>query len=219
MLRSVLWYRKGNLHSATRIASGIGSGFGVLLIVLAVWQLFAGNFIAGMWYFLLGLFLRNAAASSYRQLVVREALAGEPVRRFMKTDPVTVPPDLSIEDLVEGYIYKQHHKMFPVVLAGSDKLAGCVTTNGVKTVPREEWNRHSVREVLQPCSEENTISPEMDAVKALAQISRSGLSRLMVVDKDRLVGVLSLKDLVGFLATKLDLEGDYPSGTRHALTR
>jgi CBS domain-containing protein len=109
--------------------------------------------------------------------------------------------------------------MFPVVSAGSEELAGCVTTTAVKRVPREEWSRHSVREVLQPCSTENTISPETDAVKALAQISKSGVSRLMVVDRDRLVGVIALKDLIGFLASKLDLEGDSRSGAPHAIGR
>lgn len=187
VLRSALWYWKGNVSRSTRIASAIGPGFGVLLIVAAVWQLWTGNFIAAMWWFLIGLFLRDAAESSYRQLVIRQTLEGEPVRRFMRTDPVTVSPNLSIEDLVEDYVYKKHFKMFPVVPEGSETLAGCVTTSAVKKVPREEWNRHTVREVLQPCTAENTISLDTDAVKALAQISRSGLSRLMVVDHDHLV--------------------------------
>ena len=219
VLRSALWYWKGNLRRATRIASGIGSGFGILLILLAVWQLFSGNFISAMWYFLLGLFLRNAAESSYRQLVIRQALGGEPVRRFMTTDPVTVPPDLSIEDLVEDYIYQKHFKMFPVVTGASQKLAGCVTTNAVKQVPRDEWDRHTVRDVLQPCTVDNTVTPDTDAVAALAQISRSGFSRLMVVDRDHLVGVVSLKDLMRFLATKLDLESGLGSGRPHIVGR
>jgi Zn-dependent protease/predicted transcriptional regulator len=209
VLRSALWYWRGNLAGATRIASAIGSGFGVVLIVLGVWQLLAGNFIGAMWWFLLGLFLRGAAESSYRQMMIRRALEGEPVRRFMNTEPVTVSPDLSIADLVEDYIYRKHFKMFPVVPAGSETLAGCVTIEGVKGVPRAEWSQHSVREVLQPCSAENTIRPDADAVEALAKISRSGQSRLMVVDREHLLGVIALKDLTGFLATKLDLEGHF----------
>jgi Zn-dependent protease/predicted transcriptional regulator len=219
VLRSALWQWKGNLASATRVASSIGSGFGVLLMIVAVWQLWEGNFIGAMWYFLLGMFLRRAAESSYQQLVIRKALEGEPVRRFMNSNPVTVTPDLSIENLVEDYIYKKHYKMFPVVTGESQTLAGCVTSSNVKNVPREEWSRHQVREVLQPCSTENTISPDADAVKALAQISRSGQSRLMVVDHNHLVGVLALKDLMGFLASKMDLEGDFRSHTPHPLTR
>ena len=208
MLRSALWYWRGNLSSATRIASSIGSGFGILLMVLAVWQLFAGNFIGAMWWFLIGLFLRGAAESSYRQLMMRQALEGEPVRRLMNSDPVTVTPETSIENLVEDYIYKRHFKMFPVVAPGSERLAGCVTTSDVKKIPRGEWPMHRVQEVLHPCSEDNTVSPDTDAVKAFAKISKSGQSRLMVVDHERLVGVISLKDLMAYLAAKLDLEGD-----------
>jgi len=120
---------------------------------------------------------------------------------------VTVTPDTSIEDLVERYIYKRHFKMFPVVTEGSDRLAGCVTSGDVKKIPRNEWPTHRVLEVLQPCSDQNTVSPDTDAVKALAKITKSGQSRLMVVDHDRLVGIISLKDLMSFLAAKLDLEG------------
>jgi Zn-dependent protease/predicted transcriptional regulator len=213
VLRSALWYWKGNLASATRIASAIGSGFGILLMVLAVWQLFTGNFIGAMWWFLIGLFLRGAAETSYRQLVIRQTLAGEPVRRLMSSDPVTVTPDTSIEDLVEDYIYKRHFKMFPVVAEGSDRLAGCVTTVDVKKIPRNEWPVHRVEEVLHPCSDENTVSPDTDAVKALAKITKSGQSRLMVVDHERLVGIISLKDLMSFLAAKMDLEGGFLPGT------
>jgi signal-transduction protein with cAMP-binding, CBS, and nucleotidyltransferase domain len=41
----------------------------------------------------------------------------------------------------------------------------------------------------------------------LSYMSRSRLNRLMVVDKDRFVGVVALKDLLGFLSRRLELEG------------
>jgi len=206
ILRSALWYWKGDLRSATRIAAGLGSAFGVLLIVFAVWQLFEGNFIGAMWYFLIGMFVRGAAQSSYQQLMLRLALQGEPVRRFMNVHPVVVPAYLSIEDLVNDYVYRYHHKMYPVVDAG-ERLVGCVSTNQIKSIPREEWNRHSVQEVLRPSSADNTISPDADAVEALSKMSASGSSRLMVTEGDHLAGMISLKDMLGLLATKVDLEG------------
>lgn len=211
VLRAAIWHFQGNLARATRIASQCGSAFGILLIVLAVWELFAGNFISAMWWFLLGMFLRGAAQASYQQMMIRKVLQGEPVRRFMTTHPVTVPPNISIEDLVEDYIYKNHYKWFPVVRPDSETLTGCVSTASVKAVPREEWNRHSVQEVAQPCGPDNTIGPDTDAVNALAQITKSGQSRLMVVDHGHLLGILALKDLTGYLAAKLDIEGDLDS--------
>ena len=207
VLRSILWYWKGDLRGATRTASAMGSAFGILLMLFAVWQWFAGNFIGAMWYFLIGLFLRGAAQASYRQLMIRIALEGEPVRRFMNQHPVTVPSYLSIQDLVNDYVYRYHHKMFPVVNS-SDQLAGCITTSQVKAVPRDEWNQHSVQEVLRPCSPDNTVPPDADSVKALSKMNASGLSRLMVAEGDHLVGIIALKDLLGLLASKVDLEGE-----------
>ncbi|HEX3746218.1 MAG TPA: site-2 protease family protein [Bryobacteraceae bacterium] len=206
VLRSLLWKWKGDLRQATKIASELGGGFGLILILLAVWQWFTGDFVNALWYFLIGLFLRGAAQSSYQQMMIKIALKGEPVRKFMNEHPITAPSYISLEELVDDYVYRYHHKMFPV-LDASQRLAGCVTTTKVKAFAREEWNRHSLQEVLEPLSADNTISPETDAAAALAKMVASGRTRLMVVDGETLVGILSLKDLMRFLAAKNELEG------------
>ena len=176
MLRSILWGVKGNLRWATRVSSAIGSAFGIGLIVLGIFQFIYGNIIGGLWMFLIGMFLKSAAQMSYQQLLVRKALEGEKVSRFMNTNPVTVQDSITVEQLVEDYIYKHHYKMFPVM--SGDKLAGCITTRQVKEIPREAWNRETIREAASQCSPENTISPDTDAIKALAMMTQSGVSRL-----------------------------------------
>jgi Zn-dependent protease/predicted transcriptional regulator len=205
VLRSILWGIKGNLQWATRVSSWMGSGFGILLIVLGVFSLFSGNFIGGMWWFLIGMFLYNAARMSYQQLLTRKALEGESVRRFMKTDPVTVTSDISVSRLVEDYVYVFHYKFYPVV-SDSNQVDGCVTTKQIKEIPREEWHQKRVEDIKVPCSEDNTITPDTDAVKALALMSRTGTSRLMVMEGGRLVGVVSLKDMLKFLSLHVELD-------------
>jgi Zn-dependent protease/CBS domain-containing protein len=205
MLRSALWGMKKNLRWATRISSRIGAGFGVALIVLGFIRVLSGDFIGGMWFFLIGMFLQSAAKMSYQQLITRRALEGEPVRRFMKADPVTVPPSISVEALVDDYIYRHHYKMFPVV-EGSQKLLGCVTTKRVKEVPRQDWVHRTVGEIATQCSPENTIEPQVDAMHALSTMNRAGYSRLMVVEDGRLVGIIALKDMLEFLSLKVEFE-------------
>jgi Zn-dependent protease/predicted transcriptional regulator len=205
VLRSILWGVKGNLNWATRISSRIGSGFGIFLIVMGILNVLRGNFIGGMWWFVLGLFLQGAAKMSYQRLVTRKALEGEPVRRFMKSDPVTVKPTISLQELVEDYVYKYHFKMFPVVEDGN-RLVGCIATKDVKGVPREEWDHKNVGEIAEKCTPENTIEPEKDATKALSMMSRNGASRLMVVEEGRLVGIIALKDMLRFLSLKVELD-------------
>ncbi len=204
VLRSILWFAKGNVRWATRVASAIGSGFGMFLIVIGLLSFISGSFITGIWYFLIGMFIRGAALTSYRQVLVRNALSGETIAHFMQPDPITVPPTTSIRDLVDNYFYKYHYKMFPVSADGI--LTGCITSNEVKNIPREQWNSLLVQDVLVPCSLDTTITPDTDAMKALSLMNRTGRSRLMVVDGDRLIGVLTLKDMLKFLDLKIDLE-------------
>ncbi len=206
VLRSILWRWKKNLRWATRIASQIGSGFGIALVFFGAFNVLLGNIIGGIWQVMIGFFLRGAAQSSYQQVLIRKALEGETVEHFMKKDPVTAPPSLSIKDLVEEYIYSYHYKMYPVVQNG--KLLGCITTRQVKEIPRGQWQSRIVGESLTKCSPENAIGPRVDVIKALSIMNRTGNSRLMVVDAERLVGIITLKDIMGFLAMKFDLGED-----------
>ena len=204
VLRAALWHWKRNVRWATRVSSQVGSGFGILLIVLGIFNVFRGNFIGGMWWFLIGMFLRGAAKMSYRQLMTREALEGEKVQRFMNPNPVTVAPTTTIEEFVEDYVYKYHFKMFPV--ANSGRAIGCITTKQVKEVPREQWRDVTVSELALECTPDTTVKPDDDAIRAISLMRRTGGSRLVVIEDDRLVGVVSLKDMLHFLSLKVDLD-------------
>jgi Zn-dependent protease len=101
VLRSILWHVQGSLRWSTRITSSIGSGFGLVLILLGVLNFVGGNFVGGMWQFLIGMFLRGAAQMSYQQVLIRRVLEGEAIDRFMQTNVVTGSPSTTIRQLVE----------------------------------------------------------------------------------------------------------------------
>lgn len=204
ILRSLLWSWKGDLRWATRVTSRLGSGFGLLLIALGVLSVLTGNLVGGIWWFVIGLFVRSAAQSSYQQLLLRQVLEGESVGSLMNDQPVVVDRSLSVQELVDDYVYRYHHKLFPVV--DRDRLLGCVTTRQVRDLPREEWSRQSVGAIAEPCGDTNTVGADEDAMKALARMGRAGNSRLMVVEGERLLGILALKDLLQFFRDKLELD-------------
>jgi CBS-domain-containing membrane protein len=153
------------------------------------------------------MFIRGAAKQGYQQVLIRQMLEGESVRRFMSDDPVTVPAQTQLDDFVENYVYEHHHKMYPVVDRQAN-LAGCVTTREVKQTPREHWSQEHVADVARECDQSNTISPDSDAVDAMKQMRQNESSRLMVVRDGKVVGMLALKDLMNFLSMKIELEGD-----------
>jgi Zn-dependent protease/CBS domain-containing protein len=205
VLRAILWRAWGSLRRATYWAALTGRAFAWLLIGWGLVNFFAGNWFGGLWFGLIGLFLSNAAQMAYQQVILRQALEGEPVHRFMNRDPIAVPPDVDLRHWVEDYVYRYHRKTFPV--AANGHVEGWIDTQALADIPREEWEHHAVRDVMRRDLEEATIAPHADALQALSKMQRSGKSRLLVTEGDRLVGIISLKDLLRFFNLKIELEG------------
>jgi CBS domain-containing protein len=204
IFRSALWKYKGDLRWATNIASQTGSLFGILLMIFGLLDMFTGNLIGGIWYFIIGLFMKSAAQMSYHQLIIKQKLEGKTVASLMLINPVTVSPEISVRDLVENYIYRHHFKMYPVV--EDDRLIGCVHMNKVKEIDRAKWEEHNVRELVISCSKDNTISPQEDVTDAMTLMNKTGNSRLMVVEKGKLKGIIAQKDIMGYLSIRMEME-------------
>lgn len=204
VLRAALWSWKGNLRWATLWASRAGQAFGLVLVALGIVNALGGNFVGGLWWFLIGLFLQGAASASYQTLLRQEALKGQTVRQLMTANPTTAPADISVADFVERYLYAHGHELFPVTSDG--RLIGCVTIKQVKELPRDRWQTTRLGDIVDGCSEENTIPVGMHAADALSMMQKSGRGRLLVTDGDRLAGVIVLKDLLRRLALRAELE-------------
>jgi Zn-dependent protease len=205
VLRSALWGATGNLRRATYWATLSGQAFAWLLIGLGVLHFFAGNVFHGVWLGLIGLFLHGAARGGYQQVLVKQALRGERVSRFMNREPIVVAPELDLRSWVEDYVYRYHRKLFPV--ASNGRLEGVIGTQALARYPREEWAKHTVAEAMRQDMDALSIPPDADALQALEKMQHTGSSRLLVLDGGRLVGIVSLKDLLRFLNLKLELEG------------
>ncbi|MBS0001482.1 MAG: site-2 protease family protein [Thioalkalivibrio sp.] len=206
VLRAALWHLKGDIRWATRWATRMGQGFGLLLVALGFVNFIAGNFVGGMWWFLIGLFVQAAATASYQQLLTQQALAGRTVRRFMTADPVTVPADATVEEFVEEYLYHHNFDRFPVVRG--ERLVGSIGLSEVRDVPGDERGETRVEDACEQRVKENTIEADMKADEALKRMQQSRTGRLMVTDGERLVGMLVLKDLLRYLDVRSELEPD-----------
>jgi len=199
-----LWKRSGDVGRSTRFASNFGKGFAILLIVGGLLEVFiTRNTIAGIWLILIGMFLQQAAEGSYQQVLVRKALSGVKVRETMSTEVVYVSPSLTLDVLVESFFFRYRFNSFPVV--DGDALVGVVDLHQVKHVPREHWHVTSIRDVMMPISEELVLRPDDEAVDALTKMIKSGFGKLPVVAGNRLVGILTRRDVMALLRMKTDL--------------
>jgi len=197
LLRAILWKARGDLAWATRIASQAGGAFGVALIVLGAWRALAGEFLGGLWFVVIGLFLRQAAQAGYQQLVIRRALGPRTVADAMTREVVHVPPDLDLARLVDDFFWRRHVTSFPVV--AGDRIGGIVSVHALEQVPRERWATTTVESVMLPLTDELVASPRDSLWQALEKVSRNKLGRLAVVEDGRLAGYLSVKDVMHVL--------------------
>lgn len=211
MLRATLWAWRGDMRWATRIAANIGGAFGIALIVLGIVNAFSGNLVGGMWYALIGLFVRAAASGSYQQLVTRQVLGRVPVARVMTRAVVTAPPETTVAALVDDYFLGRNLKLVPVVADGA--AIGVVDVRAAKAVPRGEWERRRIADIMTPLSPEITVGAEANAGAALERMTRGGQSRLLVMEGAHLAGIVSLTDILRVVSVQLEFDGP-PRGSR-----
>lgn len=194
MLRAVLWRLRGDMQWATRWAARLGAGFGWLLVALGIWQVLAGNFVGGLWWVLIGLFLRGAARGSYSQLLLRDQLQGMTVRRVMDSRAAALPPSATVADLMQRAAAGARQRFYPVM--DGAQLLGCVSADIAVKLPRPDWERHNLNEYLRACPHDPTVTPESNAMAAFSSMARHGYPMLVITDEHGLAGTVNLSDVV-----------------------
>ncbi|MBM3166036.1 MAG: CBS domain-containing protein [Chloroflexi bacterium] len=203
VLRSLLWWRSGNLNSATKIASNVGRGIGYLLILGGIIIVFRGDFISGLWLAFIGWFLENAAAGSYRQLALQDMLKGHKVSELMTHDCPVVSPDMVVLQLVNEQILTSGRRCFPVVR--NDRVLGLVTLHDIKAVPRDRWGAKTVGEVMTPLSNLKLVGPDEELTTALKMLTEQNINQLPVVKDGKIVGMVARDNLLSFISVRGEL--------------
>jgi Zn-dependent protease/predicted transcriptional regulator len=202
VLRAILWGIWGQLSPATRAAAQVGSLFGVLLVALGLVSVLYGSVLGGIWFVLIGLFLRNAVGMSYQQLFVRRALEGIHARDLMARDVVAVPPEMTLEDVVEKVIYPKGVSELPVVAGG--RLAGMLRLSTIRARDRSSWRHLTAGDLMSRDAIDEAISPDEDALKVLSLLGAED-RMLAVVEGGELVGVVTRQDLLRRLQIRQEL--------------
>jgi Zn-dependent protease len=204
ILRAVLWLRSGDLTHATRVASRLGAGFSVAFMLLGALAVLARNLVGGLWWILIGMFLRRASQEAYRQVVLRAALAGRTVRDFATPPVVIVPAAATVSELLESYVRRYRRRTFPV--SDDGRLLGSVTLSRVAAVPAGARDTRPVRDLVEAITPATAIAPDAPAIDALTTMLGHGRQDMLVVDDGRLVGSVSVRDLVDYCTLGLELE-------------
>jgi Zn-dependent protease/predicted transcriptional regulator len=205
VFRSVVWARGHDHLAATRTAARAGEwiAYGVMGVGV-IYTLFGGGFVMGIWFLLIGIFLKNASAGSYESEVRESILADVPVSAAMRTDVEQVAPDVSIEQLVREHILAKNAGSFAV---GVGELLGLVTLSDIHKVAQGEWATTSVYRAMTPANQLATVSPSDSIEAALHLLASRNVNQLPVLRGRDFLGVITRADILGFIKVRQDVGG------------
>jgi len=200
VLRSMIWARNNDLRRSTRIASNAGRAVGFIFIGVGIFLIFTSYWFDGIWLALIGWFLESAATGSYQQLLMQEMLKGHVASEIMSTDCAVVPPDMTIDHLVNGNILTTGRRCFPV--ATDSQIMGLMTLHDIKVVPREQWTTETVQQAMTPFDRLKWVRPDEELSSVVRILSEGDVNQVPVVLDNKIIGMVTRENLLNFVQVR-----------------
>jgi Zn-dependent protease/predicted transcriptional regulator len=199
VLRAILWRALKSLARATRTAVRVGRVVALAIIAFGVFQLLGGH-PGGLWLMLIGWFIMQAGAAGGVQASLRHALGMLRVRDVMAREMKVVDADTSVADLIEHYFTRHTYGGYPVQRDG--EAVGLVTLHDVQKAPAARRLTTPTREIMTPLSDALAVDPDTPVVDALNRMLSTQAARLLVLDRGRLVGLITVNGIVHLAQVK-----------------
>jgi Zn-dependent protease/predicted transcriptional regulator len=210
VFRGSIWKRSKNLVSATRTATRVSEGLSLIMMLGGFVAIIYGDLVDGIWIVVLGWFIRSGAETSLRQTLLGETMTGVSVSSIMSQNVLTVPPDISLQQVVSDYFLVHPHGGYPVVK--DDQILGLITLQSVRSISKERWGTETVREAMTPYERTVIVQPTLTVLDAMHKMAREKVGRILVVQEGRLLGIVTQGDLVKSIRTREELELSHVAG-------
>ena len=117
---------------------------------------------------------------------------GITVADIMATEVITINEDATLE-LLFSLISEYRHLGYPVVNK-ENKIIGVISYKDLFRVRREDWNSVRVKERMS--TRLVCVSPDDAVIDAVEKMTKEGIGRLLVMDADTLVGIVSRSSIM-----------------------
>ena len=181
-----LFSRRMDSVRATRRAVSIGQAFATLLMLVGM--------LWNIWLTLIGFFLFIAAQLEERSAVFQSVLETVHLEDIMLRDFATLSPADTLEDALDKAVHSLQDD-FPVIRGGD--LVGVISRQRILHALRSEGNGY-VQAVMNRISE--VAQQKESLASAFRKLSSRNLSLIPVVEDQRLVGIVTLQNLMHSMA-------------------
>jgi Zn-dependent protease/predicted transcriptional regulator len=212
-LRGALWARTGDYGRATRIASVVGQTIAAALFLMGIALFILSLDVSrspvpsvfgydsrpvALVVLLVAWFINNSARAAYRQVVMEGRFAGVTVEQVMSTEPHTVPPWTSLEEIVSQHFLQRGERAVAVV-RDENVFMGIVAYSDVRKVSRSNWSARAAGEVMTPADRVLSVGPQDKLDVAIRHMAERHLNQLPVLAEEKLVGMITRASVLRFL--------------------
>src|SRR5579859_941309 len=201
LLSSIFWWRQGSRRQGVHSAVRIGRLIAYLMIGLGVLQLFTGDVIQGIWVAFIGWFLLSAGSSEEAGSDVKAALKSVPVSAAMTAPVITIPDWITVEQFLENVAPGHQFTTYPVH-DPSGRLTGVVRLADLVKIGGAERSTQRLSTVARPIGDVPTSRPDEDLSALVERIGSALEHRVLVFDKEELVGIVSPVDIARLLTVR-----------------
>ncbi len=196
VLRAAIWRITGDPLRSTRITAIIGRllAFGFILSGILI----AANrqIVTGVWLLLIGWFLQNSASGVYNQARLYHFLRGKSVSQIMGPRPGLVPPQMTLERLVDERVIRLGEFVFQVEGGRPESI---LTLSEIKNIPQKNWPSVTVGQALALRRPFIAVRPEMDLVEAMMRMDDHRTAQVPVMVGEEILGVLTREQVWSYV--------------------
>lgn len=174
--------RKMEFQQATRRAVTVGHIFAAVFMLLGV--------VSSTWLMVVGLFMFLAAQMEERTVLFQAVVETVRMEDIMLTDFSTLSPADTLEDALHKAVHSLQDD-FPVIRGGD--LVGVINRQIIVDKLRREGNGY-VQAAMNKAFE--IASRTESLASAFRKLTSRGLTLIPVVDQERLVGIVTLQNLM-----------------------
>ncbi len=184
--------QKTSQEKATRIATTIGKGFAIIFGLV-------GIIIGNILLMFVGFYLYISASQEKRFNNIKTTLSDLNVSDLMSKNVTSVAETDSLQSVLDT-MFTKRHSGFPVLK--NKKVTGIITMEDIQKANSDKYHTIPVKQVM--ASDIQKVHPDDDLYQAFQLLFEKDIGRLVVINDNSLVGIITRSDILkGFQAKKL----------------
>jgi Zn-dependent protease len=189
---SILWRITGQRSRATRMAARTGQVVALAISAGGVIELSNSGDLGGIWLLFIGYMLFSGSTAALHQSERARMLEAATAADVMSPPPPTIPADLPLSVAMDRFLAGREGEAFPVVDDG--RVVGFISPR----LARDSHVGGYVRDAMTGTDAVTIAGPTEPMVSVANRIRDQHAHVALVLNDDRLVGVIEQEDLARF---------------------